>query len=212
MIRKSRGMSLLELMVGLALMAVLIGGVVGFAFNMIERRDRAHAMMRREEGASAAFTILERALATTFAAPQHEGGIPGIVGDAGKIRVLSRNAVPGESSDMGGIEMRWEPGPAGGVLVCSEVSSSGELEKPDRIASDVSRFRLRYRTGRAWSDRMDSSATGLPGLIEVSLWFTQPGPTSGAAEAEESTRLPDRQRLITIPDGPGVWGEGSGGA
>lgn len=201
--RSRRGFTLLEVIVTVAIVAVLAGGMLAFLNDVNARQRFLGEESQRARGVSAFFEALENDLATTAAFDPVHGA--GLRGDETRLRVLSRGVGVGgaEGLEVSGETRVREFSLAGGVL------RIGETVAAERIG----RVRFRYHDGSAWRSSFDSSsAGGLAAAVEVSIWHERvtasPVPLSEfededapAAEAEEA---PDRVRVLAVFDGPGA--------
>ena len=208
-----RGFTMVEVLLGLALMLALSAGLLGYVWGLLDKRDRLVEVSRRQAAAAAVFEELENDLATTFAADA--GGRPGVKGDGSSVAVRCRGVAgrnaPGSAGDLGdlvGGEVRFE----GGAISARKLGRrDGEFEV---VSEGVERLRLRYYDGTEWLEEFDSAALGeLPVAIEAAIWFGE----AAAAEEEDAEleddaapgRAPDRVRVMIVPDGPTSWKGGA---
>jgi prepilin-type N-terminal cleavage/methylation domain-containing protein len=184
-----RAFTLVEVLVAIVLAGMIVGGLVNFVFGLVERRDRAAAMMKGELGASALFARLESDLSMTFARSQ--SGESGMVGTSTQLRVLSRRSLPvvigvagGDGIDRG-IEIRFDAS-AGAIVARGISSEAGDFEV---MIAGVERCAIRYFAGggRAWVSEIDTGQAGadgggtLPAAVEVSVWFGRAGGSGGGS-------------------------------
>lgn len=227
---RARGMTLAEVLVAIALLAVLSLGVVGFFLSLRERRERLWRESARARDATTLVELLESAC-WTCVAETADGGA-GVKGDRTSLSIASRSSLTGELKDLGVLAFRFDRG--GARIVASMDGGVEEI-----LASDVGYARVRYLSGRRWQGTFDSAGSeALPEAIELAVWFGPVEFGDGAApetmlpelgeEAEviEGTpaglefdasapeplprRAPDVLRMIAIPDAPGAgWPGGT---
>lgn len=231
--RRMQGFTLLEVLLAMALIGLLAGGIFGLLWNVMDRRDRLVHATAAAQSAGAFFELLESDVACAIAGDAVIGA--GISGDGVHLRLLSRRVwAPITSSDrdatMGDLqatEYRFDP--ERGVLnvrrqpAGEKGPGSGAAVQAEAIAARVEAVRIRYFDGASWVTSFDSlKRAGLPVAVEVAVWFERgggqgPASAEGSAEQdawddEESTvpqRAPDRLRVICIADGPATaWKEG----
>ncbi|MCC7388219.1 MAG: prepilin-type N-terminal cleavage/methylation domain-containing protein [Phycisphaerales bacterium] len=174
----ARGMTLLEVMFALAILAVLSVGVGAFYFEMNTRRDRLVLMATQQRDVSLYFDRLEGALLSALAvAPD---GSAGVRGDATSLSVATRAVQPSFEDNAAlddGCVMTFafdEPGRR-----CTQSVAAGGQSISEPVLSSVERLRYRYSDGRRWSQSFDSaSAGGLPVAVEVSVWLASGQPST----------------------------------
>jgi hypothetical protein len=236
---KRRAFTLLEMVLGLALVAALLGAMIGFVWNLLDRRE---TLVRGARDVQAGCAIVERMESDLVAGLAGDGGMgAGVVGDATKLKLLSRGvwlAVEGSDAaraahrDLQGTEYAFDA--ASGKLTARRFSGSSGQGTMEVLSDRVHRVRLRYYDGRAWRTSFDSLREGgLPVAIEVAVWFTGLGNETTAvaskdgqkgsmddadaskveskdANQEKKWGEPDRLRVIVVPDGPEAgWKEGA---
>jgi prepilin-type N-terminal cleavage/methylation domain-containing protein len=217
--KRRPGFSLLEVLLALALVVLLSGGIFGFLWNLVDRRDALIRATGDAQSAGALFELLEADIACAIAGDPVLGA--GIVGDDRQLTVLSRRVwaptSPPERSAAAGDLQRSEYtfSLASGTvrLKRSPVSSSSRgIAVDDVVCERIAAFRLRYFDGRAWTSTFNTvEKRDLPLAVEVAVWFGTPGSVPAAAgEADEvepsvPLRSPDRLRIICIADGPTTW-------
>ncbi len=212
--------TLLELLLAIGLLALLLGAVGQYAFDVLERRQHLASAMQRLRIADTLIDGVEEASLTCIASgPNNQ---PGIRGSSSELRISARSSWFAPEATLGPVTFacRFDEAPRSLTIE----RASGE-ERFDEISDGlVTRVRFRYWNGRSWHADFDSAQTGLPGAIEVAIWFDPPsangtGPSepsedsnadpedggpSGfddAPPAEMSWPAPDRVRVIAIPDG-----------
>lgn len=184
-----RAFTLLEVLLALVLLGAIITALFAFVGSVTDRARDAQRAADRLAGVDAAMDAIDRALATTFV--EGPGGTPGVSGSAREITVLQRMAVPGEGEEHRRVHVSFESG---------RLEASLGRDSDEVIASDVGLVRLRFHDGAGWREEFDSSRAGtLPAAVEVAVWMAPPEPG-------EEPGMPDRKRLITVPDGPIVRG------
>lgn len=195
--KRRRGFSLLEVLLAIALIGLLSGSVVGFIFQLTERRGVLLEHSRRLIAADAMMDAIEGDVFTCLAGDGRRGA--GVKGDATTLRVLSRSVQLGMDrtaermarDDLRSTEYRFDAGRGevsaarASVLFADEGSGGGR----ETILEGVERVRFRYYDGREWRERFDSAAAGkLPAAIEVGVWFGAPqGSQEDAAAVEGET-------------------------
>lgn len=210
-----RAFTLIEVIIALSLFAVISVGVVAFVRDLrVQQRSLIRSTQQLEES-SKLFDLLERGIATCIADAGFAGA--GIQGTPASLRVLSREVglhSAGRHSDLTAIEIRLD---AGGKRIMGQLWTPGADMEPPRepIAESIEDLQFRFHDGTEWQTTFDSLARqGLPGAIEVAIWFEDdaPPPAStgladsegfGAPPAEASTvprRQPDRLRIISVHD------------
>jgi prepilin-type N-terminal cleavage/methylation domain-containing protein len=221
-----RGMTLLEVMFALAILAVLSVGVGAFYFEMNARRDRLVLMATQQRDVSLYFDRLEGALLSALAAAPD--GSAGVRGDATSLSVATRAVQPSFEDSAAlddGCVMTFafdEPGRR-----CTQSVAAGEQSISEPVLSSVERLRYRYSDGRSWSPSFDSVAKGgLPVAVEVSVWLAsgrvsapegpaaspgsmEPGAPDGASFEESDAELgpldipmPEPEEAVWIPREP----------
>jgi len=193
-----RGFSLLEAMIAVVLVASLSGAVFTFLFNLGRQREGVHGATDALRGATAFIEGLE---ADALGVVAGSGTQAGIVGDETSLRLLTRGiAAPvaggaggGVGGDLQGVEYRFSEGQ--GTLTArrwdatgaGSGGASGGGEQAATLAVGVSRVRLRYFDGSAWSASFDSGRDeGLPVAIEVAIWFGGASGTGAAGAGSET--------------------------
>lgn len=227
---RTRGFTLLEVLLALGLIAMLAGGVMGFMLTLLHRRD---GMSKHLIDAQSGAALLDRIESDILCGMAGDGGAgAGISGTTTSLRVLTRGvALPIEPGMLGASKAGDRQGSeyvfdaASGVLrarrwMSGEETPAGEFEV---VSDHLEAVRLSYFDGETWLGSFDSAAAdNLPVAVEVALWFGTPQPpedgpaasaepsdttdTAGASVAAKPPapprREPDRLRVIVVPDGP----------
>lgn len=176
-------------MVAIALVVSLSGAVFTFLFNLGRQQESVHGATDALRGAGAFVESLE---ADVVGAVAGVGGEAGVLGDETSLKLLTRSvvgpAIGGAGSDVGGDlqGVEYEFSESNGTLTARRWDAAGNgAEQAATLAVGVSRLRLRYFDGSAWSESFDSgSGGGLPVAIEVAVWF---GPIAALAESTGAT-------------------------
>ena len=217
---RSRGLTLIELLLALALGAVLLAAVFWFVSDLLATREQLRTVARREAVATALFDRIEADLGGAVASIDDA---PGVVGSATALTVLSRGVVLGGSpieslSDL----QRWDYtfDSSSGLVFLARSSEAARIGEQVAFDAPLGRVELRYLSSGgasgggsdggddAWMNDFDSVREGgLPRAIEIRVWFHAPAEDAvaedeTAAEFEPSGLPPDRVRLIAVPDAP----------
>jgi prepilin-type N-terminal cleavage/methylation domain-containing protein len=188
---RERAFTLMEVLLSLALIAVLLGSVLGFLFQIASQRDVLAAAGARQQGATALFERMESDLLCVVASGV--SGEAGVQGDSSRLTVLTRGtmlpSLPGKAAAMGDLQGTEYAFDRVGETVRVRRWSAGEGEGGDSevMCEGVGLLRLRYYDGERWSSSFNSSEKGgLPVAVEVAVWFGPPGPreqeSAGASE------------------------------
>ncbi|MGE3107344.1 MAG: type II secretion system protein [Phycisphaerales bacterium] len=206
--RPGRAFTLLEVLLCLAIILVLIGAMMGFLRQILERRESLVRGTRELQSAGAFIEALESNLLTGLVGGARSGA--GIQGTATSLKVLCRGVELPVSSgvdagDLQGTEFRFEAGAARLTGRHLEGLAGGAGGGTTELVSDrFERVRFRYYDGRGWSDEFDSVKLGrLPAAIEVLVWTTAlgnerapvrgvPAPAAAAVETGEADRGAER--------------------
>lgn len=187
---KRSGFSLLEVLLAMAMVALLTGGIFGFLWNIMDRRDALVAATAEAQAAGAFFEMLESDLACALVGDDVLG--PGISGDSKQLKLMTRRVwAPATSRErdlsMGDLqfsEYRFDPG-RGALMLRkwpveraqgSDESTSGvqPSAQPEAVGERIEAMRIRYFDGRAWVPAFDSlEQRNLPVAVEVAIWFTR---------------------------------------
>ena len=207
-----RGFTLLEVMVGLAIIAALVGALSGFLVQLSDARARLTTTVERVECADAVFSLVDRALATAVVADPQFGA--GVGGNESTLRVVRSGVGLGQGdaplfADRERCEVRMLDG-AGRIEIARG-------DRRDIVDVPVRALRIRYLSERGWRDAFDSSEDGaFPVGIEVSIWFGEETPANremssdevldvrGTLASETLTGAPDRRRFFRIAGAPRV--------
>jgi len=177
-----RAFTLFEVLLALALIAMLSGGVFAFLWQLMAEKAAVSASALEGQAADALIDRLESSL--TGAVASDSSGASGIVGTATSLRVLYRGVtLPLKEDDRG-----WARGDLqacdftvdGGTLKAHRWDAhrnrgGGATGEAESIAGTIGALKFRYYDGQAWADSFDSKdAGGLPVAIEVSMWFGPP--------------------------------------
>lgn len=216
-----RGFTLIEVLLTLALVTMLTGGIFAFLWNLLERRDVLHRGVLQAQAAGAFVERLESDLLSGLAGDASAGA--GVVGTATTLRLLTRGVwLPADAAeaagagDLQGTEYAFDW--AKGELTGRRWVAGARVPAMEVITGGVAALRFRYFDGTEWRNSFDSASAGkLPVAVEVALWFGASGageaPSSAEAGESESplpNREPDRLRVIVVPDGPeAAWREGA---
>lgn len=209
MVRMPRppGMTLVELMVAIALVVVMSGGVVTLLWNLQRARDATQDLARSQASLDAWMESIE---ADLFGAAVSVAGAPGVSGGGEELSVVSRRigvgpgaATPAQRlADARRSTHRLENGRI--VVVSGGVGAEGVRRD---AASGVRALRFRFLTDQGWQASFDSrDARTLPLAVEVGVWLgPRAEPEPGAEDQPESPAEgpPDRLRIIAVPDAVG---------
>lgn len=195
----TRGFSLLEALVGVAIATAFLGAIAVFTTNLGDSRARLARSSREIECAETVFSAIERACASAVVSGGPQGA--GIVGNEASVRIvrsaigLGRDGQP-IFSELGATAVSFDSG--------SRRISLQNGGSADMIGAPVREMRVRYLAVDGWQDAFDTSeGVGFPVGIEVSIWFDRGGSDeSGDGTVGEST--PDRTRFFRVMGAPRV--------
>jgi hypothetical protein len=203
--RRIRAFTLLEAIVGVAIVAALLGALGIFIRNLGDARTRLATSVERIECADAVFALVDRALATAVVADPALGA--GVGGNERSLRIVRATVGLGEGdapllAERERCEVRFDGG-----------TGRIELARGDRrdaVEVPVRAMRVRYLVEGGWRDAFDSADAGVfPAGIEVSIWFDRVAEAdlgSAADELAAPTPLgsPDRRRFFRVPGAPRI--------
>jgi prepilin-type N-terminal cleavage/methylation domain-containing protein len=217
-----RGFTLIEVLLAIALIAMLSGSVFGFLWMLVGRQDLLHGRSLEAQAGGAFIERLESDVLCGLAGDDRAGA--GVSGTTTNVKLLSRGVwLPASAGDQGGDLQASEYvfDSAARELRGRRWPASQSAPAFETISNHVERVRLRYFDGTAWQDSFDSlKSGGLPIAIEVGVWFGGAPESSGqsttaaasggqgtpdsksAGTGQGTVREPDRLRVIVVPDGP----------
>lgn len=190
---KSRGgFTLFEVLLAVALAAVLSGGIYAFLVTLQLRQGQILSLSERMRGGSRLIERLEGdVLASVTGTPGRGAGIDG---EHDRVRILTRGVTPPLAGgvrtplgDLQGVEMTFDG--AAGVVRARRFDALGGTPagEAEVIAEGLERVRFRYHDGRAWRGSFQSlQAGGLPAAVEVAIWFGQGAPAAGRERDDEA--------------------------
>ena len=191
----TRGFSLLEALVGVAIATAFLGAIAIFTTNLGDSRARLARSSREIEAAEAVFTALESACACAVVSGDSQGA--GIVGNETSVRIVRSAIGLGDDgqqifSELGATVVSFDPGSRR-----ISVRRSGSL---DMVAAPVRDVRVRYLAVDGWQDAFDTSeGVGFPVGIEFAIWFDRGGDGEVAGDPP-----PDRTRFFRVMGAPRV--------
>jgi type II secretory pathway pseudopilin PulG len=216
----ARGFTLLEIVLSLGIVAALAGGLMGFFWELLDRRTQIETAAERRQGAGALIEHIEAGLACGLSGDDGSGA--GIQGTTERLVLLSRGVwmalqqEAGAAGDLQGSEYTFDRG-SGAIRVRRWSGAHADAAEAETLCDGVELLRFRYYDGSQWSGAFDSlQKKGLPVAIEVAVWFGEPQPLEPTGTVNDPrkvhalpTRDPDRVRLVIVPDGPvQAWKEG----
>ena len=167
---KSRGFTILEVMLSLAILIALLTVMSTVVGGVAMSRQRTSERTARDQGVTAAFELLAAALDTCVANDGRGGG--GVRGDLLELQLVASRVparrLEGNSStgsplaDRDAIEFMLD----GRDLVLRDVGES----RQSVLVEDVVAIRFRYHDGDAWLEQWNSSVSGLPRAVELAVW------------------------------------------
>jgi len=184
------GFTLVELLLGILLLASLGTALSALVWSMLGTRDRVSIAVTRGEEWSRLVSIIEEAVLSCDAEGAggfFEGGqtmlrVPcrAITAAPGTGHAVSTNAVLGLDFDA---QRR--------MIILTRGQDT------ETAMQGVSACTIRFWNGRAWSESFRASGViGLPAAVELCVWFTDDQEASGS-----SSRSPDCWRIFAVPDG-----------
>ena len=202
-------MSLIEVMLALAILAVLAVGVTAFFFQVSSRQARLLDIASRQRDASVVLGRLESAIMHAVAVGPD--GTAGIKGNETSLTVINRGVWPMLAGDAAVGDacaltfMFDEPGQTCTLVAQAVGRMSGSSPQPEPVLGRVERVRLRYSDGRRWAGTFDSvSAGGLPVAVEVSIWFAAAG---RRGQEDRPTEMDPQEPEDLEPFGPAGFDE-----
>lgn len=192
--------TLFETLLGLLLIGVIGAGVVSYAWNMLRARDTIATTAERESEWSTLNHLLGNAVLSARARSSRWD----LSGSSGSIRVpcegMSFNP-EGRLGYAGALELRFDG---------NSHSIVGSLNGvTQQIMGRVSAMTFRYWTGHAWEEQFGvTESRGLPGAIEVCVWYQPPDGHAEDPPSDSGKSPPDHWRIFAVPDG-GTSGEES---
>jgi len=173
--RSRRGVTLIEMLIAIALLSILLGGVFAFWRNLTSGRDRVTEYVAREQAARVFLDRLESQLACTLVSdPQHGSGV---VGSPFAVRLLTRSVAvdrspSGENTALGDLQMVEYRFDRVGNRLTARSGPAGSPGDWVTVAEDFGLVRFRYLDGNQWSGSCNArSSNRLPVAIEVAIWF-----------------------------------------
>lgn len=212
---KVRGFTLFEVLLALALVALLAGAMFALISELGSQRRQIGDAWRRWRATDVLFDALERDLACVIAGDARVGA--GIKGNQNSLALLTRGvwidpdapsdaAAAARSRDL--TRVAYQTGESGGircrraVVLRAPNAGSPPPERNGTIGADLRSVRFRYFDGREWQDAFDSLQKGhLPEALEIAVWLGGSSPSTAGSGA--SSPSPDRLRVIVIPDARG---------
>lgn len=234
--RGSRGFTLLEVLLAIALTMVIAGAAIGLATTLLERRAQIDDAAARDRGVAILMDQIEQDLMGVVAG---NGGVSGFVGTAREMTLRVRG-VTLRHEDLIEARYRFVVSGEGTLKPGRVIARRGVSGTEETLADGVAMLRLRYHDGVAWVEAFDSANKGeLPWAVEIAVWLGDPAEFAGdeampepveSGEDDEPTRdeigaasetglsdgfgsdvilrPPDRVRVIMVPDGVGPMGTG----
>lgn len=181
--RRTRGVTLIELLVALGLAAALLASVITFLRDLETSRDRIQERSGRDRGVDSFLDAIEIALATCVL---DAVGAAGISGDAASCTIRSSTVEPALA-----LAPSARPFPVATVAWFGFDEETGSLllrrgaGAVDALPVGATALRVRYHDGSEWAESYDALERGrLPTAVDVSI------------DVEGDTR----RRIIVVPD------------
>jgi len=176
---RRRGLTLLEVLIALALIAALFGALFVFYHQLLSSRDVAINAAARDAGIDQFFESMEAALQTCVA--------EGFSGEAQRLSVVCRSVAlfaGGEARLRDREQRAYRFDPQSRTLALSRAVEGSPAITGDLLA-DVGWVRFRYHDGEAWGDSFRGSGeAALPLLVEIAVWFDVPRDPGDALDEE----------------------------
>lgn len=205
----ARGFTLFEVLLALALVALLAGAIFALISQLATQRQRIGDDWRRWRSSDVLFDSLERDLACVIAGDKRIGA--GIKGDESSLTLLTRavwiepDSPAGSAASRDLIRATYRFGDSGearcdrAVVLRDGNAGSPPPPRDGAFGDELRSVRLRYFDGRGWKPSFDSLRVGhLPQAVEIAVWLAGAGPTDGTNGGTHSP--PDRLRVIVVPD------------
>jgi prepilin-type N-terminal cleavage/methylation domain-containing protein len=196
-----RGFTLVELVIGIALVLVLVATSSSFFFELLGAREQITRINRRQVAVNTLIERVERDLMTSLVGDPQVGA--GVRGDEAQITILAR-AVPAGLAERGTeaqvvfadlerAEYRFGAGRLRGRRAV--LGDARRAPQPADLGADVGRVRFRFHDGDRWRSSFDSLREDrLPHAVEIAVWFEPwPGEDTGTDPApdEQDGETPD---------------------
>ncbi|MCH2132661.1 MAG: prepilin-type N-terminal cleavage/methylation domain-containing protein [Phycisphaerales bacterium] len=228
------GLTLLEVLIALALGLVLMGSVTTFAWSQLSSRDQVLEAANSRRSLTLAIDRLEQDLISVVAGTSD--GQPGVAGDATSVTLFARGVSPSWTDDpttmigdLHRLVLSFDTG-SGQLEMNRSPWIGGEADRPSVLPGMFQDLRFRYFDGDQWQDQWDSLARGrLPVAVEIAAWYGRPEVEEEedgfesrfdrpaemddlAGELDPVERVPDRRRVILVPDASAEESSGPGEA
>lgn len=192
------GFTLLEVLVAIALLAVLLSSVYAFIWNLFDRQTRTLDEAAESQAATMIFDRLEADLMSAVASA---GDGAGVSGDRFGVVIAHRAVLPGSPSapvsDLQETTIRFDRR-AGRISMNRVDPGSVDVRAAvEAYPVPVRAARFRYYTGSGWTDRF-SSEQGLPSAVELAIWFGMPADADDLGEDSLGFERADPDRFGPI--------------
>lgn len=224
--KRRHAFTLIEVLLALGLILILLAAMMGFLWELLDRRN---TLTRGGRDIQSANAFIERVEADMLAGLAGDSGVgAGVQGTATTLRLLSRGvwlaADPiGQAGGGGGSVSALAASDLQGTeyvfderslrLQARRFTYAGASPEPSlfEIVSDrIERVRFRYFDGKVWRDSFDTiKEEKLPVAIEVAVWFTSlgnevaPPPRAGSARAPAASENASEGKQGTESDDAG---------
>lgn len=173
--RRTVGFTLLEVLVTIALLILLGGGMFGFLHNLADRRGSIAEAGQTAQAVQAFFDRLESDLVAVIAADR--AGKSGLVGRRTELTVLTRGVVldlaQPSLGDMQEASYRFSTS-SGRLEASRREAGDGGAPEYEIVLAEAGKVEFRYHDGREWRRTFDAGRRGrLPHAVEVSIWLTR---------------------------------------